>query len=261
VGTNFRLLENDGVSAQWAYSRQIRSPRPDADVNPRGVTTASLGYSFIRTELFSPDASLPSPNRRYLYHQGDLTFAHYLPLPFTRPWWDQHTVWLKVSGGFKSRNVSINDQYFLGGRLDYRAFGQISSNTLFYGYEDYSVTGETQLLLSTGYTIPLARAMDWKWGPFFIDSVYASLFGEAGNAWPYGEFRSNAVDHPTQPGNGEILLEDVGLELRLKAFLFSDANVWNSLFRMTYGFQDDAAHGFQDDDAPLRFYVGIGTNF
>lgn len=251
--TAFRLVTNDGFSLQWDLSRFPSVPGRDFDINPRSATYASLGYSFVHTRLFSADAAISDPNRKYYYHEGTATFSKYFALPWKKPWWCQHTYWLRFAGGFKSRNVTSIDEFFLGGRINYRAFGQISSNTLFYGYEAFSISGETMVLLATGYTFPLVRAIDRKIGLLYFDSVYASIFGEVGNAWDFGEVKN--LDQ------GSLLLEDIGAEIRLKSFFLNENNRWSGVFRIAYGFQDNAANGFAGDDLPVRFYVGIGTDF
>ncbi len=50
------------------------------------------------------------------------------------------------------------------------------------------------------------------------------------------------------------LLSDAGIELRLSMFLFQ--NSWDSFFKIAHGFQDK-----ENDERPLRFYVGLGTGF
>ncbi|MCB0309550.1 MAG: hypothetical protein KDD48_09275, partial [Bdellovibrionales bacterium] len=137
--------------------------------------------------------------------------------------------------------------------INYRTFGQISDNRQFWGYEDFSVAGETLLLVSSGYTFPLKRSIDKRIGPFFLDSFYASIFYEAGNIWNHGEFKNLQ--------NNSILLHDIGAEIRMKAFIFSDYNQWNGIVRAAHGFQDNTDHGFSNDDWPVRFYIGLGTSF
>ena len=104
--------------------------------------------------------------------------------------------------------------------------------------------------------------IDRRKGFFYLDSIYGAFFGEVGNAWDFGQIKNFSQDDPTtNPTEGTVLLESIGAEIRIKAFLFNDFNDWNSVFRVAYGFQDDAAHGFSDSDFPVRFYVGIGTDF
>lgn len=263
VITSFRLLTNDGVTLSWSYSKVPSRPGRDFDINPQNATYASVTYSLVHTSLATPDTTISTPNKDYFYHEGTLSISRYFPAPWSKPWWNHHSYWIRFIGGVKSRNVNINDEFFLGGRINFRAFGQISTTTLFYGYEDFSISGETLLLFSTGYTFPIARTIDRKIGFFYFDSLYASVFGEVGNAWDFGEFK-NLSQNPTQDpslGDGEVLLQDVGVEIRLKAFLFNDFNRWNSVFRVAYGFQDNAQNGFSNNDSPVRFYIGIGTNF
>ena len=261
--TAFRLVTNDGVTMEWVYSKVPGLIPRDFDINPQEATFASASYSLVHTHLFSPDTTISAPNKNYYYHEGTLSLARYFAMPWEKPWWEHHTYWIRFIGGVKSRDVTSIDEFFLGGRINFRAFGQVSSNTLFYGYEDFSISGETMVLLTTGYTFPIARAIDQKKGFFYVDSIYGSIFGEVGNAWQFGQIKNldqNAT-HDRTLGKGEVVLQDVGAEIRIKAFLFNDFNRWSSVFRVAYGFQDDARHGFTDTDLPVRLYVGIGTDF
>lgn len=97
----------------------------------------------------------------------------------------------------------------------------------------------------------------------YLDSLYASLFFENGNAWDFGETQNCSQNATGQKdcGNGNMFLQDVGAELRLKAFLFNDFNEWNSVFRVAYGLQDNEDFGFAANGLPIRFYIGIGTDF
>ncbi len=259
----FRYITNDGLSLEWNF-RHVPSLLPkDFDINPQDATYFSLGYGLVHTSLFTADPTIPGPNKNYWYNEGTLTFEHYHAMKWNQPGWKHHTLWFKFNGGMKSRDVSNLDEFFLGGRINFRAFGQIASNTFFYGYEDFSISGETMLLFSTGYTFPLLRSIDKKWGVLLLDSLYGGFFGEAGNAWSFGETK-NLNQNPTHNpklDEGEVLLGDIGAELKFKAFAFNDFNSWNSLIRIAYGFQDQAKYGFSDDDSPIRIYIGVGTDF
>lgn len=250
--TDFRLIQNDSATLAWEYARRGERADRDADLNPRDRTDARVSYSLRHTELYAPDATIPAPNGSYYHHEGTLSLARSFALsPRSSLRW--HSLWFRFTGGAKSRDVNVDDEFYLGGRLNFRAFGQVSQNTLFYGYDDFGIFGESMVLLRSGYTFPVRRAIDRKWWIFYLDGIYASVFHEVGNAWDFGSVRNAR--------NGAILLQSVGAELRIKSFLFTDFNRWNALLRVAHGFQDDAAHGFRDDDLPVRVYVGLGTEF
>ncbi len=257
----FELIDNDGVNVRWSMLSRPNENHPNDDINPTQMTQLTLDYAFTHTSLALNDTSIPSPNKNYFFHQGQVQFSKYSGILFKRPYLRDHRLWFKFTGAMKSRDVNSNDEFYLGGRLNFRAFGQITPNTLFYGYEDFSISGETLLLGSLGYTLPLAKNIDSKIGPMFFDSVYTSLFFEAGNVWTHGEFK-NIYQNPSQnAGAGQVLLYDLGFELKCKAFIFNDFNAFHSLIRVAYGFQDKAKYGFSDEDNPLRIYMGIGTSF
>ena len=58
-------------------------------------------------------------------------------------------------------------------------------STEFAGFEPFSVSGETKLLASMAYRMPLYRDFDTKIGPFYFDSLYLQFFGTAGNIWSF----------------------------------------------------------------------------
>jgi len=154
------------------------------------------------------------------------------------------------------------------------------------------------------------KDIDKKLGILYIDSIYLQFFGTVGNFWSYkvkteqtsnffGELVLTDEDarqggKPDRPGdgvirevpgmlaseNGNYVLADAGIELRLAANLFNRSQ-WNSFFRVAYGFMPVAGRGDVDGDdvftngadptldnrssekepSGLRFYLGIGTGW
>lgn len=250
--TDFRLLTNDELHLRWSFMQKSAASDRDFDISPRNFTSLDVNYSLIHTRLFSADPTIPAPNADYFHHEALVSFQQsYALSKLSELRW--HSLGFRFTGGYKSRNVNVNDEFYLGGRINFRAFGQINNNTLFYGYEDFSISGETLLLLNTNYSFPIKRSIDRKYGAYYLDSIYASIFHEVGNVWDYGSIR-NAT-------NKSILLQDVGVGLKVKAFLFNDYNRCNTDLKVAYGFQDDAAHGFSDTDSPIRIYLAVGTDF
>lgn len=260
IATSFTLITNHNITLEWNYTYFRDEFDPRLDVNPRDGRYIRLAYSHVWSELFAPDTSFAVPDDSYQFEKFSLNYTEYLPVPKI----PDHTLELRFLGGYIDRDVSVNDEFFAGGRLNFRAFGDISSNSTFYGFEDFSIRGETLLLLTATWRFPIATNIGKKSGVIYYDSIYGGLFTEVGNAWQHDETQ-NCQQKPAGSapgcGNGNTLLEDVGAEVRLKAFLFNDFNPWNSIARVAYGFQDSADYGFSDDDLPVRFYVGIGTDF
>jgi Tol biopolymer transport system component len=259
-GTNFNQIINHDVTLRWRYKYFLDFAAADQDINPRHGRQFTVQYSYIWTDLFVPDNSLNPPTGSYTHHDVQASYVEYLAIP----WTEKHTLELSFVGGYKSKRVNHSDRYFAGGRLNYRAFGDISSNSTFYGYEDFSIFGETLLILSLNYRFPIITEIDKKAWVFYLDSLYGGLFAEAGNAWDFGEFKNCSqvrAGQLTDCGDGTVLLQNIGAELRFKTYLFNDFNSWRSIFRVAYGLQDDAKHGFSDSDLPIRFYIGLGTDF
>ena len=293
-------IDNQFYALSMMYS-SLNPNRGDNDINPRGGWQSSLNYTFGRTwvaEAYRTDDG--ETLDRYNYHRLDFSFTKFLPLPCwplslsharLLRWIDRHNHTLELSfhGGYIDRNVHVYDEFHAGGRIPLITTADYSSNVQFAGYEAFSIFGETLLVASLAYRFPLPGFglngdIDRGFGPLFVDKIYLSVFGTAGNAWSYN--RKNERERPfiDTASNGNKMLYDAGLEIRVKSFLFNSL-YWNNFVRVAYGFQDvygtSAGPVFSDvngdmiledmyplldhvdeiEESGLRFYVGIGTGW
>lgn len=150
VSDSFTQITNHDVTFEWKYTYFRDRYSAQQDVNPRDGRYLRFAYSHAWTDLFSEDATLNTPTDNYPFNRLVLNYIEYVPIPAT----NHHTLEIKFIGGYMDRDVNINDEFFAGGRLNFRAFGDISDNSTFYGYEDFSISGETLLLLSLSYRFP-----------------------------------------------------------------------------------------------------------
>ncbi|MCO4771959.1 MAG: OmpA family protein [Deltaproteobacteria bacterium] len=248
----------------------------------------------------------------YFYNRFDLTWTEYLALPIKNRVGDNagHTLQVEFQASAIDRNVPFADEIRGGGAGGLNRTNPLTSNSVFAGYEPFSLSGETAALLNLQYRFPLVKDIDKKLGILYIDSIYLQFFGTVGNFWSYrvksegttNLFGENVLTDPVarvggshdRPGdgvvrevpgmlaseNGNYVLADAGVEVRLAANLFNRSN-WNSFFRIAYGFMPVSGRGDVNGDdvftngadptldnrasesepSGLRFYLGIGTGW
>ncbi len=158
-------------------------PRGSMDINPRGMREINGTFSSIFTSLKGDDIDDGERLSEYLALTARANYAEYWAVPWLE--YLEHTVQFTAQAGWISRNVQFNDEFFAGGQHPYASFSDINVNTQFAGFEPFSVIGETMLIGSVAYRMPLYRDWDKKVGPFYFDSVYLQFFGTAGNLWSF----------------------------------------------------------------------------
>lgn len=248
----------------------------------------------------------------YFYNRFDLTWTEYLALPVKNRVGENagHTLQVELQASAIDRNVPFADEIRGGGSGGLNRTNPLTSNSVFAGYEPFSLSGETAALLNLQYRFPLVKDIDKKLGILYIDSIYLQFFGTVGNFWSYrvkdegttNLFGERVLTDPDArvggrpdkagdgvvrevPGmlaseNGNYILADAGVELRLAANLFNRSQ-WNSFFRIAYGFMPVSGRGDVNGDdvftngadptldnraneaepSGLRFYLGIGTGW
>ena len=294
-------IENDYYTWGLFYSN-VNHMKGDNDINPRDGREFSLAYVYGITSV-APLYAYDDQDilEDYSFNRFDLSFTEYVPVPFWPlnklhnrlfDWLDDHnhTLELSFQGGYVDSNVHVYDEYHAGGRIPLITIADFSSNVQFAGFEAFSISGETMLIASLAYRFPfpgLGRngEIDRTVGPVFVDKLYASIFTTSGNVWSYDPVTGDReVPFSDRASNGNRWLLDVGLELRLKSYVFN-AFFWNSFFRVAYGFQDvygvesgnvssdvngdliledifpDDPYRDEVEKAGVRFYFGIGTGW
>ena len=287
---NDAFLTNNSYSLGLEYNG-ISRYGTEADINPRGGRRLSFDYMFTRTGLPEKSwADVEWLGRRnppgdhsddYTYHEMSFGYTEAIPIN----WWNKdgkHTLEFHFRGGWQNRNVNRWDEFFAGSLHPLRYVPTQSTTHEFAGYEDFSLAGETMLVVGLAYRFPIYRHIDRKFGPFYFASVWGEFFGTAGNLWgytaeyeldKYGNIRRHDEtywDAAVKPGtvrreipfvdiatkNGNYMLYDVGFALKLKAYMFGYL-AWNSFIRVAYGLNDVVGSSEVNDD---RVYVDIFPN-
>jgi len=298
-----------GASAFVEWSLWSYGYGEDQWINPRGGRKFYFDYAHRWTRLVDPELAGGVYDDgelfgAYEYNQIMTTYTEYIPLTWWNLW-KRGTLQLDFEFGWIDRNVMGWDEFMAGGRHPYHwGNGTIGNNVQFSGYEGYSLTGETMLIGNAAYRFPLARDLNWKSGPVYTESLYLQLFGTIGNLWSYrieGDSHIEGYSIVPDPGKGRVrrevpfkdyaaknsppgdphyFLSDVGIELRVRGFIWNDWD-WDSFVRLAYGLQSTAGYGdvnadyvqssvardaaseLSDEIEPptLRIYVGIGTGW
>jgi len=304
-------LLSRGVSPGRARSTYIRA-------NPRGGRAFNFRYSpnftvSMNTATGGKQFDDGQEFGNFFYQEFYLTYTEYIALPFKLPSGGDlgHTLQVQADVGLIDRNVPFADEIRGGGRGSNRNFrNPFASNTLLTGYEPFSLAGETVALMQLAYRFPIARQIDKKIGPIYFESLHMQFFGTVGNFWSYkvkdgedtvqlfgenvvtdaqgrqgGKIKTGGAVQREWPGmesseNGNYVLGDLGLELRLAANLFNRSQ-WLTSFSVAYGFNDTAGRGDQNNDgiftnssdpsialradekepAGFRFYINIGSGW
>ena len=296
---------NAGVGLNIEWSPSGGSYSADQWINPRGSRRLYLDFSHRWTQLLDPETAGQVYDDgealgRYEYNRFLLSWTEFIPVP----WTSHHTFQLDFDVGFIDRNVMGWDEFMAGGRHPYNwGNGTIGNNIQFSGFEGYSLSGETMLIANAAYRFPLLRDLNAKLGPIYTDAVYLQVFGSVGNLWSYRvEGPSHIEGYSVVPSEGgtvrreipfkdyasknsppdskHYVLADVGLELRVRAFIWNDWD-WDGFLRLAYGLQPTAGYGDVNADMiqssvardaaselssefeppTLRVYAGIGTGW
>jgi Tol biopolymer transport system component len=301
-------IVNAGVGAYLEWSPHDPWYSGEDWINPRGSRRLYLDYSYRWTRVLDTDFAGAVYDDgelldRYSYHRLMASYTEFIPINWGGKT-PRHTLQLDFDFGWISRNVITWDEFLAGGRHPYHwGNGTIGNNVQFSGYEGWSLNGETMMIANASYRFPIARNLHLKTGPIYTSAVWMQVFGSIGNLWGYrvdGEaYTAGGSVVATDPGNvrreipfvdyaaknstpnrPNYALSDVGLELRIRSFIWNDWD-WDSFVRLAYGLRPTAgvgdvnADGIQSSIARdavtelssefepprLRVYLGIGTGW
>ncbi|MFC1888768.1 hypothetical protein ACFL4G_03320 [Thermodesulfobacteriota bacterium] len=303
-----RYMYTDYLSAYFTYEG-VDHWRGDNDINPHSGYEYGIKFTLGNTDV-NPTMNYKDPSGEIINNYGfaeiDVEYTKYFPaLPWPLSGWPfdeisgyhrfldflkRHncTAELGFTGGYIDKKVHYQDRLYAGGRIPIYTMGDFSPNIQFAGYPSYSITGETLLILSAAYRFPCPGLgyngdIDKSFGPFFLDKLWINVFSTVGNAWSYNEDNERAIPFRDTSTNGNKLIADAGVELRLKSWLFNRFR-WNNFFRVAYGFHKIKGQGdldndgtyfdlWDDDNHPqgkiwdeeagkeFRFYLGIGAGW
>jgi outer membrane protein OmpA-like peptidoglycan-associated protein len=268
------------VSPRFGRYLEYGSP-----ANPRGGRAFSFSWSpSYVVPLYESTGGVSVDDgqvfEKYFFNEFHIQFTEYIALPVKKPNGEsaEHTLQINAEVGFIDRNVPYIDEIRGGSGGQVNRSNIFSSSTVFAGYGPYTLSGETSGIINLQYRFPIARQIDAKIGPLYIESIYMQFFGTVGNFWSYklkddaatadlyGE-RVLADEEGREGGgldkagtgvirewpgmvateNGWPVLADAGVELRFSMNLFNRAS-WYSSVRVAYGFMGVSGRGDVDGD-------------
>ncbi|GDX83312.1 hypothetical protein LBMAG42_51230 [Deltaproteobacteria bacterium] len=248
--------------------------------NLRGGRVIDLTYTYAYTDIvYAPYGGKTADDGElldsYAYNKGELRWVEAIPVPawggiLTEANKYQHTIQIDVDIGAIDRNVDRNDEFIGGGQHPfYWGSNTLRPNTLFAGYPQYSLSGETMAMVNLAYRFPIRRELNAHVGPLYVYNVTMQVMGTAGNLWSFtppddpskfyrneygervakeaGDVRREIPFVDIAHKNGNYLLYDAGAELRVTSTLF-DSFGWNSFFRVSYGFNQIRGSGDVNGD-------------
>ena len=226
------------------FSAEIRHksilPSVESEINPLG-RTMMVRYAYESNkfnsegEFKAEDGVLVPVYTRVLFHRLEMQWDEHL-----RSFIDHHTVNLSVRGaGVLGKTVDNFFDFYAGGVLGMK------------GYPFYALGGNSVATAGISYRFPLVRQINFRFLQFYFTKLYASVFGDVGNAWTGGA------------RSGGMWKKDAGFELRLEAFSFY-AYPTRFFFSGAYGF-DTFERTFNETRVTYgkewRFYFGVLFGF
>ncbi len=232
-------LKASNVQLKYTYA-SVASNR-DASINPiERRVEVKLNYEFNRY----------NDKGEYEVDDGMLkpVYGHYDFPRLELNWWESFPLFKHHSLTFRLRYGTIFGpqvpdffDFYLGGLVGMK------------GYPFYSLSGNEIAWINATYRFPLFRHIDARWGPWYLDKIYFSVYGDYGNAWNKG-----APDFAD-------FKKDVGAEIRVKLisfYIFPTAIFMNWAYsfdqfeRTTHYFNRHYKVGKE-----WRFYFGVLFDF
>ncbi|MCD6335218.1 MAG: PD40 domain-containing protein [Candidatus Latescibacteria bacterium] len=158
-----------GVDVSASYTYRALGRMRDREINPRG-REFQVRYDRLFNYLikgFKVSGLIQEKYDRFFYDQLTLDWREYLALP----WWERHTLGLRLHGGWIDRNVDDFFDFHLGGLPGMR------------GYTYYSLSGRKTAMVGLTYRFPIIAEWKRKLGPLYLDKFYGAVFGDVGRAW------------------------------------------------------------------------------
>ncbi len=228
-----------GRNFQVKYSFDAILPAVDDEINPKGQRL-DITYNYEMNKFNNEgnyvieDGLLKPQYNDYDFHRLELNSKTHFGL------WLDHTLTAQVRAGTIFGPV-VPDffDFFLGGLAGMKA------------YPFYAISGNELFWINLTYRIPLFRNIDGRFGHLYLDKIFLSVYGDAGNAW-----------------NGDIprfnkFKRGAGAELRIQMnsfYLFPTSIFLNG----SYGF-DEVERMVQNETIRYgkewRFYGGILFGF
>ena len=245
----------------------------ERDINRRGYRQFSLrafyGLERVHPSLEGSDAPLQVGVVPYV--RAEFQHTEYISLPSLLQGYFDHTLQVDLQLGYISQDIRFLP-FMGGGRLFSLSSPNINTSVGFGGYRFFSVRGESLLNLAITYRAPIARRLALDLGPLYLEDIYWQVFTSWGNIWGYDRDGTRQVPFVDPAPNGQHILGDVGVDIRLGHFFQQlDGNVGTTLRAVYRIVPFDRCPDETDEPAPdcpgpdgdrgFLFYFLLGGGF
>jgi hypothetical protein len=191
----------------------------ERDINKRGYRELGIGayYGIDRVNDLLPTFDPKLRAGATGYFRGEAHYSEYLALPSLAHGFFDHSLQLDLQLGFINRDIAFLP-FLGGGQLYSLSAPEYNTSVGFVGYPFYSVRGTSLINLGVTYRGPIARRIGWDLGVAYIDDLYFQVFTSWGNIWSFDDDGSWQVPFADPARNGQRLLGDVGIDLRIGNF-------------------------------------------
>lgn len=258
------VLSYDGIDRRDPTFRE-------RDINKRGYRQFTLsvyyGSEFVNPEVARTDPTLKGGATPFF--RAELYFSQFLALPPLARGFFDHSLQFDLNLGYISQDLTFFP-FYGGGRLYSMAAPLYNASVGFAGYAFGGLRGETLANLGIAYRGPILRNLGWSLGPLYLNDVYFQVFTSWGNLWGYKLNGKRQIPFYNRAPNGNYVLGDVGVDIRLGHFIQQvETNVGTTL-RAVYrlvpfsrcpdGSRDKSCLG-PDGDRGFMFYFIVGGGF
>jgi len=161
-----------GSNFQVKYTLDAMVPGRNEDINPLGVK-AELQYNYELNKFNNQgnytveDGVLKPLYNHFNFHRLEINLQTGIGL------FGDHSLTAKIRAGAIINKETMPDffDFYLGGLIGMKA------------YPFYAISGNRVSWLNLTYRFPLFQNIDYRLGHLYIDKIFMSVYGDAGNAW------------------------------------------------------------------------------
>jgi Tol biopolymer transport system component len=229
-----------GRNIQFTYWHKFLAPYRDSDINPIGREIMfQLNYENDKYndegEYNIENGVLVPVYNTYSFFRAEFDWQEYIPINQFN-----HTLNARLkAGSIIGAELPTFFDYYVGGLVGMK------------GYPFYAIGGNQSYWMHLSYRLPLYKNIDKRFGPWYLDKIFMSVYADIGDAWT-GKFAG--MDKSKKAA---------GAELRIKMnsfYLFPTAIFLN----VAYGF-DKFTNVVRDENVTYGkefiFYAGVLFDF
>jgi Tol biopolymer transport system component len=225
-----------------AYRFENFNRTKDMDINPYG-TKIDFQYEYS-TNDFNPEEYYDENSGTLVTRFEETNFNRFelnLLQSFKLPAW-KHSLTIQLRGGtILGPQTDDFFDFYLGGLIGMKS------------YPFYSISGNEFAHVNLTYRFPLFENIDARFGHFYIDKIYASVYSDFGNAW---NVKSTKLKDFKKGVGGEIRLQLNSFYLFPTSIFFNASYAFDEFLRENSFTKETIRYGKE-----WRMYFGILFGF